>query len=128
MLVEAANRLNIQTVILDAPGAPAKQINALHPHINGSFSSADSIRELAKECDILTYEIEHVDTHVLQELHGKVEVCLLFEGRDAVAVANGWMITAATVISDCSADPGQILAKDPPRPIWRGCCRVAGYR
>jgi phosphoribosylaminoimidazole carboxylase len=74
MLVEAAHRLNIQTVILDAPGAPAKQINALHPHVNGSFASADSIRELAKECDVLTYEIEHIDTKVLEEIDGQVEV------------------------------------------------------
>ncbi|KAF8537034.1 AIR carboxylase-domain-containing protein [Trichophaea hybrida] len=74
MLVEAAHRLNIQTVVLDAPGAPAKQINALHPHVNGSFASADSIRELAKECDVLTYEIEHIDTKVLEEIDGQVEL------------------------------------------------------
>jgi phosphoribosylaminoimidazole carboxylase len=61
-------------VVLDAPGAPAKQINALHPHVNGSYASADSIRELAKECDVLTYEIEHIDTKVLEEIDGQVEV------------------------------------------------------
>ncbi|KAL7271153.1 phosphoribosylaminoimidazole carboxylase ade2 [Rhizina undulata] len=74
MMVEAGHRLNLQTVILDAPGAPAKQINALHAHVNGSFASADSIRELAKECDILTMEIEHVDTKILEELDGQVEI------------------------------------------------------
>ncbi|KAA8900747.1 5-aminoimidazole ribonucleotide-carboxylase [Sphaerosporella brunnea] len=74
MMVEAAHRLNIQTVILDAPGAPAKQINALHAHVNGSFASADSIRELAEQCDILTYEIEHIDTKVLEEIDGQVEL------------------------------------------------------
>lgn len=77
MLVEAAHRLNIQTVILDAPNSPAKQINALHAHVNGSFASADSIRQLAKECDVLTYEIEHIDTKVLEEIEGQVEVQLL---------------------------------------------------
>lgn len=74
MLVEAAHRLNLTTVILDAPNSPAKQINALHPHINGSFADADSIRALAKECDIITYEIEHIDTKVLEEIDGQVEV------------------------------------------------------
>ena len=76
MLVEAAHRLNLQTVILDAaPDAPAKQINALHAHVSGSFASAHAIRELAARCDILTYEIEHIDTNVLEEIDGQVEVC-----------------------------------------------------
>lgn len=74
MLVEAAHRLNIQTVILDAPGSPAKQINALHAHVDGSFASANDIRALAKEVDVLTYEIEHIDTKVLEEIDGQVEV------------------------------------------------------
>lgn len=76
MLVEAAHRLNIKTVILDAPNSPAKQINALHPHVDGSFSEPAAIRKLAAECDILTVEIEHVDTQILQELEetGTVEV------------------------------------------------------
>lgn len=78
MLVEAAHRLNIKTIILDTPNSPAKQINGLHAHIDGSFTDADSIRKLAEECDILTIEIEHVDTTILEELEasGKVEASL----------------------------------------------------
>ncbi|KAI9789060.1 MAG: phosphoribosylaminoimidazole carboxylase ade2 [Peltula sp. TS41687] len=68
MLVEAAHRMNIKLVLLDVEGAPAKQINALHPHINGSFTDPESIRRLARECDVLTVEIEHVDTKMLQEI------------------------------------------------------------
>lgn len=68
MLVEAAHRMNIKLVLLDVEGAPAKQISALHPHINGSFTDPESIRRLARECDVLTVEIEHVDTTVLQEI------------------------------------------------------------
>ena len=37
MIVEAAHRLNIKTVILDAAKSPAKQINALDDHVDGSF-------------------------------------------------------------------------------------------
>ena len=65
MLVEAAHRLNVKTVILDAPGCPAKQINALDDHVNGSFKDADAIAKLAKKCDVLTVEIEHVDAAAL---------------------------------------------------------------
>lgn len=123
MLVEAANRLNLQTVILDSPGAPAKQINALHPHIDGSFASADSIRLLAKECDILTYEIEHIDTKVLEVIEGQVEIqpswktvriiqdkCLqkshLTKAGVATAVSLGVETNTYSCLSDVGAELG----------------------
>lgn len=70
MLVEAAHRLNIQVAILDSENAPAKQINlvASDKHITGSFAKAADVKKLAGNCDVLTYEIEHVDTKVLEEL------------------------------------------------------------
>jgi phosphoribosylaminoimidazole carboxylase len=68
MLVEAAHRLNIKTIILDAPESPAKQINALDDHVNGSFSDAKAIAELAAKCDVLTVEIEHVDADALAKI------------------------------------------------------------
>ena len=69
MLVEAANRLNIRVAILDAENTPAKQINNANSiHVNGSFADPEAIRRLAEQCDILTVEIEHVDTDVLEEL------------------------------------------------------------
>lgn len=68
MLTEAANRLNIRTVTLDADNAPAKQINANAPHVRGSFTDPDAIRKLAERCDVMTVEIEHVNTHVLEEI------------------------------------------------------------
>jgi len=74
MLIEAANRLNIQVNILDAPGAPAKQISAHDGHVAGSFKDADAIRRLAKTCDVVTVEIEHVDTDVLAEIEQTVAV------------------------------------------------------
>ncbi|PQE27414.1 Phosphoribosylaminoimidazole carboxylase protein [Rutstroemia sp. NJR-2017a BVV2] len=68
MLCEAANPLGVKVVILDAPNSPAKQINAKNEHIDGSFIDPEKIRVLAKQVDILTVEIEHVDTVVLEEL------------------------------------------------------------
>ena len=68
MLTEAANRLNIKVVTLDTEGSPAKQINAHPDHVTGSFTNPQSIRQLAQKCDVLTVEIEHVDTDVLEEL------------------------------------------------------------
>lgn len=70
MLVEAAHRLNIKVAILDSESAPAKQINqiAADSHVTGSFANAADVRALSSKADILTYEIEHVDTKVLEEL------------------------------------------------------------
>lgn len=68
MLCEAANPLGIEVTILDASHSPAKQVNAKTAHIVGSFLDAEKIRELARKVDILTVEIEHVDTVVLEEI------------------------------------------------------------
>lgn len=71
--MEAANNRNISIAILDKNIAPAKQINATNPGVDGSFSDPKAIRKLAAQCDILTIEIEHVDTHVLEELEQETE-------------------------------------------------------
>jgi len=73
MLVEAANRLNIQVNVLDKELAPAKQISAHDGHISGSFKDEQSIRILAEKCDVITVEIEHVDTKVLAQIQTPVE-------------------------------------------------------
>ena len=74
MLIEAANRLNIQVNILDVAASPAKQISAHNGHITGSFKDAAAVKELAQSCDVVTVEIEHVDTQMLEEVAGSVVV------------------------------------------------------
>ena len=68
MLAEAANNRNISVAILDKNNSPAKQINGTNPGVEGSFADPQAIRELAKQSDILTVEIEHVDTYALEEI------------------------------------------------------------
>ncbi|KAF9097193.1 phosphoribosylaminoimidazole carboxylase ade2 [Mortierella sp. AD031] len=69
MVQEAASRLNISLTILDEPAdSPAKQVNAFQNHLEGSFKDPVKIRELAQQVDVITVEIEHVDTAVLKEL------------------------------------------------------------
>ena len=69
MLCEAAGPLGIEIAVLDEEGAPAKQAANLNGlHVTGSFKDAAKIRELAGRCDILTVEIEHVDTEVLEDI------------------------------------------------------------
>ena len=74
MLMEAANRMNIRVNVLDSQTAPAKQISNHSGHIAGSFKDAQAIKALASQCDILTVEIEHVDTYVLEQISGTVGV------------------------------------------------------
>ncbi|KAF1963312.1 phosphoribosylaminoimidazole carboxylase [Byssothecium circinans] len=74
MLIEAANRLNVQVNVLDAAGSPAKQISAHNGHIEGSFKDAAAVKKLAESSDVVTVEIEHVDTHMLEEVAGQVSV------------------------------------------------------
>lgn len=74
MLCQDASKLNIDVKILDVGHSPAKQVNATVEHLDGSFTDAAKIKELAKSCDILTVEIEHVDTEVLEGLSGSIEI------------------------------------------------------
>jgi phosphoribosylaminoimidazole carboxylase len=74
MLIEAANRLNVQVNILDAAASPAKQISAHDGHIEGSFKDAAAVKQLAQASDVVTVEIEHVDTHMLEEVASEVVV------------------------------------------------------
>lgn len=75
MLQEQAALLGVELVVLDAADCPTKQINQNAKHVTGSFKDAEKIRELARRCDVLTVEIEHIDTAVLEEIATKgVEV------------------------------------------------------
>ncbi|KAI1375681.1 Phosphoribosylaminoimidazole carboxylase [Hypoxylon crocopeplum] len=75
MLCEAAGPLGISIAVLDAEDCPAKQTNQNSLHVTGSFKDPEKIKLLASRCDVLTVEIEHVDTEVLEEIATKgVEV------------------------------------------------------
>ncbi|KAL2820194.1 AIR carboxylase-domain-containing protein [Aspergillus cavernicola] len=74
MFVESANRLNIQVNVLDAENSPAKQISSHDGHVTGSFKEREAVRELANKCDVITAEIEHVDTYALEEVDSQVQI------------------------------------------------------
>ncbi|KAL7628370.1 hypothetical protein AAE478_002572 [Parahypoxylon ruwenzoriense] len=75
MLCEAAGPLGIPVAVLDAEDCPAKQANHNGLHVAGSFKDPEKIKLLASRCDVLTVEIEHVETEVLEEIATKgVEV------------------------------------------------------
>jgi 5-(carboxyamino)imidazole ribonucleotide synthase len=67
MLTLAAHDFGINVVVLNPePNGPAAQVGA--KEIVAGFYDKDAIRELAAQSDWLTYEIEHVDAQLLEEI------------------------------------------------------------
>jgi phosphoribosylaminoimidazole carboxylase len=86
MLVEAANRLNISVLVLDSGAdGPAKQISS-QPHLDGPFSSASHIQQLADQVDVLTVEIEHVDVTALRELQRTRKQLKIYPSPDLIGL------------------------------------------
>ncbi len=70
MLVEAACKLNIKTIVLDpTPKSPAGQI--ADSQIIGDYKDSNKIKLLARKVDFLTYEIESANVKALKELEGQ---------------------------------------------------------
>lgn len=68
MMAQAASRLGVRIAVLDPGGSssPAGQLS--HLCIEGSFQDSVKIKELSTVSDVITTEIEHVNTIILEEL------------------------------------------------------------
>jgi 5-(carboxyamino)imidazole ribonucleotide synthase len=69
MLIESGKPWNLHYHILDTEIAPASDIS--DKHIIGSLTDADKIMELAQDCDVITYEIEHINIEALHILESQ---------------------------------------------------------
>ncbi len=69
MMVEAANKLNITTIVLDpTPKSPAGQLTE---QLVGGYKNEAQIKKLSKLAKFLTYEIESANAQTLRELQQK---------------------------------------------------------
>lgn len=67
MVIQSAISYNIDIHILDPdPNAPCKSI--CQKFVNGSLNDFDTVYAFGQECDIITIEIENVNTEALQKL------------------------------------------------------------
>lgn len=67
MLACAAKKLGFKVIVLDpTPQSPAGQV--ADKQIVGSFKDKESIFELSKEADVITFEIESADYEALKEI------------------------------------------------------------
>jgi 5-(carboxyamino)imidazole ribonucleotide synthase len=70
MIVKAAKRLGCTSVVLDpVESSPAGQIATRQ--IVGGYHDAGKIRELAADCDVLTFELEDIGADTLSELEAE---------------------------------------------------------
>jgi phosphoribosylaminoimidazole carboxylase PurK protein len=67
MLTEAAHPLGYQVLVVDpTPDCPATKAGA--KQILGGLKDPEAIKKLAEKTDVLTWEIEHIDTDILSSL------------------------------------------------------------
>jgi 5-(carboxyamino)imidazole ribonucleotide synthase len=70
MMIEEASKLSFHFTVLDpTPDCPAHSIS--DRHIVADFNDEDAIRQLANECDVVTYEFEHINAKVLNALESE---------------------------------------------------------
>lgn len=70
MLLQEAANYDVRTAVLDpAPDAPCSAIS--HEFTCGSFQDFATVLAFGKDKDVLTVEIEHVNTEALEELENK---------------------------------------------------------
>lgn len=73
MLLQKAADFNISNLVLDPDeNAPCRYISETFVH--GSFGEYDTVYSFGKECDLITIEIEHVNTDALIQLESEGKI------------------------------------------------------
>lgn len=72
MLATAAIPLGVKVKVLD-PSDPAPASVAAEQQV-GSFRDPEAIKDFARDCDVLTVEIEHVDTEALEQVQREIGI------------------------------------------------------
>jgi 5-(carboxyamino)imidazole ribonucleotide synthase len=68
MTAQIAKRMGFHVTVLDpVPKCPAEHI--ADAQIVGSLYDAAKLRELAQVCDVITFDVEHIDTQTLKQLY-----------------------------------------------------------
>ncbi|MFZ5988927.1 MAG: 5-(carboxyamino)imidazole ribonucleotide synthase [Bacillota bacterium] len=70
MITVEAKRMGYHVTILDpTPSSPAGQV--ADEQITASFMDRDAVKKLAENCDVITYEFEHIDADMLIDLEAQ---------------------------------------------------------
>ena len=67
MMILEGKKMGMQFTVLD-PDKNAPAVSLADQHIQGNYHDREKLRQIAKTCDVLTYEFEHIDGPYLQTL------------------------------------------------------------
>jgi 5-(carboxyamino)imidazole ribonucleotide synthase len=67
MMIYQSKKLGYRFAVLDKQGSPAQSLSDIF--IDGSLKDAKDLKKLSSHSDLLTYEIEHINTDALVELY-----------------------------------------------------------
>jgi 5-(carboxyamino)imidazole ribonucleotide synthase len=112
MTVKAAKRIGCTCVVLDpVEDSPAGQIAA--KQIIGGFHDAEKIRQLASECDVLTFELENIDADTLAELEAAGHA---IHPSSSVLKAIQDKLTQKQFLAEHGIPTSDFIAADEPTP------------
>lgn len=73
MTILEARKMNIDVIVL-TPSHPSPASDVANDYIIGDLYDSDKIVELSEKCDILTYEIEHINVETLKKIEEKGKI------------------------------------------------------
>lgn len=73
MTILEAKKMDVEVVVL-TPSHPSPASDIADDYIIGDLYDSDKIVELSEKCDVLTYEIEHINVEVLKEIEAKGKI------------------------------------------------------
>ncbi len=73
MTIQEARKMDIEVVVL-TPSHPSPASDIADDYIIGDLYDSEKIVELSEKCDILTYEIEHINVETLKKIEEKGKI------------------------------------------------------
>ena len=70
MLLTECNKMNIKTSVFDSSeNSPCKKLT--DKFVCGDFTDFTSVYNFGKDCDVITFEIEHINVDALERLENE---------------------------------------------------------
>ena len=107
MLLQVTSRLSIKTNILD-PNEDSPCKNLCSKFTKGDLMDFDSVYNFGKTCDLVTYEIEHINVEALEKL--EKEGIKVFIGHTKKNINNATIIVKSSAIKDNNIENHLFLA------------------
>jgi 5-(carboxyamino)imidazole ribonucleotide synthase len=121
MLAMAAARLNLRTIILEPQvDCPAAQV--ANAQITAPYDDPAALAELAKRCDVVTYEFENVPVAAAQSLQQSIPV---YPPPKALEVAQD-RLTEKQFLNNCGIETARFHAVDSQEDLEKALADFGG--